>query len=228
MHPPPSCTADRGRLSRQCRSPSPGRRRASRRSRAPSATQPSVRHAAPSRDACASGVAHLMVLDGEIPGSVAAEGRQVADDAELAVARHDLLLQRPLRLHERARQRPPNPVACQRRDPVVSHWAVKFRRGFARTVRVLAPAPSEESRAVRPVPDLHVGEAELGRGQHLVLHLLLPGGSDNTVVARQRHPCRNDNRAQQRGRGRGAGEAGAAAAQSMNFCQASQSCQTSV
>lgn len=58
---------------------------------------------------------------------------------------------------------------------------------------VLTTAPGKESRAIRPVPNLHVGEPELWRGEHLVLNLLLSSGRDDAVVARQRHPFWDNN-----------------------------------
>ena len=94
--------------------------------------------------------------------------RKIRGAKRVLTAGHDLLLQLRLASHERPRQRPADPVA----------------------VRVLAAAPREERRAIRPVPNLHVREPKLGRRQHLVLHLFLACRGDDTVCSKQRSTVR--------------------------------------
>jgi hypothetical protein len=110
-------------------------------------------------------LARVVVSDGQRPRGVASERRLVPRDPELAVPLQDLPRESPLAPHEGARQRPGDAVA----------------------VAVLPARPREEARAVRPIADLHVREAELLR-EDLVLYLLLPGWRHDRVVPGERHP----------------------------------------
>ena len=100
----------------------------------------------------------------QLHGHVTLEGGQLTNQAEGAASGEDPLLQRKLRLHERARQ-----------------WARNTT-----TVLVLAARPREEGWAVEP--PAHIGICHAERCEDLMLHLLLAGHRQVHVNTPERHP----------------------------------------